>query len=171
MPAPIVDLGEDITICVNHSIILDATTAGATSYLWTPGAYTTPTIEVDSTGVGAGTITYSCLVTNASDCQGEDDIMITFDPCTTIGEMGDGLSISVYPNPASTILNINLSGISESVGYTLLNYQGSVVYHETIGQLNGYSTRQLEISEYARGIYYLRLKTNDEVMIKKVVIR
>ncbi|MCF8367096.1 MAG: T9SS type A sorting domain-containing protein [Bacteroidales bacterium] len=171
MPAPVVDLGEDVTICANHTITLDATTAGATSYLWTPGGYTTPTIEVDSTGVGMGSVIYSVLVTNANDCTGESDIEIVFDPCLGIDEMNGELNLSVYPNPASSILNINISGISESVEYTLLNYQGSKVYNERIGQLNGFSNRQLEISDYASGIYYLRLKTNDDVIIRKVVIR
>jgi len=171
MPAPEVDLGEDVTICANHTLVLDATTAGATSYLWTPGGYTTPSIEVDSTGTSIGYITYSVVVTNANDCEGESDIEIYFDPCVSIGDIDKEIKLSVYPNPASTILNINLSGMSESVEFTLLNYQGSEVYRERVGQLNGYSTRQLEIGEYARGIYYLKLKTNDDVMIQKVVIR
>ena len=171
LPAPAVDLGDDITLCAHQSVTLDATTAGATSYLWTPGGYTTPTIIVDSTGVGIGSIIYSVVVTNANDCEGESDIEIVFDPCTAIDELSDGLSLSVYPNPASTLLNINFSGISQSVEYTLLNYQGSEVYHEKVGQLNGYVTRQIGISEYARGIYYLKVKSNDDVKIKKVVIR
>ncbi len=171
IPAPEVDLGEDLTICANHTLVLDATTPGAVSYLWTPGGYTTPSIEIDSTGTGIGYVTYSVVVTNASNCEGESDIEIYFDPCVSIGDIDQEIKLSVYPNPASTILNINLSGMSESVEFTLLNYQGSEVYRERVGQLNGYSTRQLEIGEYARGIYYLRLKTNDDVMIKKVVIR
>lgn len=171
MAAPQPDLGEDATICVNHTITLDATCPDAVSYLWTPGGYTTPTIEVDSTGVGAGEIVYSVVVTNSNDCDGTDEISIVFDPCTSVGEISDELRLSVYPNPASTLLNINLSGISQSVEYRLLNYQGSEVYRKEIGELNGYSTQQLDISGYASGIYYLRLKTSDEVIIKKVVIK
>ncbi len=171
MPAPVVDLGEDVTICCNHTLVLDATTAGAVSYLWTPGGYTTPTIMIDSAGTGIGYVTYNVVVTNASDCEGESDIEIYFDPCVSVGELDEEVKLSVYPNPASTVLNINLSGISESVEYTLLNYQGSEVYQQRVGQLNGYANKQLNISEYARGIYYLRLRTNEEVMIKKVVIK
>lgn len=168
---PEVDLGEDITICVNHTTILDATTPGAISYLWTPGNYTTPSIEIDSTGVGAGTITYTCVVSVASDCDGEASVNVTFDPCTGFEEYSDELILSIFPNPASKVLNINLTGASESVEYTLLNYQGSQVYSQKIGQLNGLVTHQLNIDEYASGIYYLRLKTNDEIIIRKVVIK
>lgn len=171
MAAPEPDLGEDMTICVNHTVTLDATCPDATSYLWTPGGYTTPTIEVDSTGVGAGEITYTVLVTNSNDCETEDEITIMFDPCTGISEFSDELTLSVFPNPASTVLNINLSGVSESLEYRLLNYQGSEVYREEIGHLNGFTSQQIEIGNYASGIYYLRLKSNEEVIIKKIVIK
>jgi hypothetical protein len=171
MAAPEVDLGEDVTICANHTIILDATTPDAVSYLWTPGGYTTPTIEVDSTGVGIGSVTYSVVVTNSNECEGESGITITFDPCLSITDADNNFKWSVYPNPASTVLNINLSGISESVEYSLLNYQGGEVYRKEIGKLNGFASQQLNISEYASGIYYLCLRTSDEVIIKKIVIK
>jgi hypothetical protein len=168
---PEVDLGEDVTICANQSIILDATTPDAISYLWTPGGYTTPTIEVDSTGVGIGAIVYSVVVTNANECEGTDEIEVYFDPCASVTEIGKGLNLLVYPNPASSVLNINLSGTSESVEYSLLNYQGGEVYRRRIGAVNGESNHQLEIGNYAGGIYYLRIKTNSDVVIRKVVIR
>nr|NQU93034.1 hypothetical protein [Bacteroidota bacterium] len=40
LPAPQVDLGDDISVCADQTVLLDATTPGAVSYLWTPGAYT-----------------------------------------------------------------------------------------------------------------------------------
>jgi hypothetical protein len=171
MASPEPDLGEDMTVCVNHTVTLDATCPDATSYLWSPGGYTTPTIEVDSTGVGAGEITYTVMVTNNNECYTEDEITIMFDPCTGISEFNDELTLTVFPNPASTVLNINLSGVSESVEYRLLNYQGSEVYREEIGHLNGFTSQQIEIGDYASGIYYLRLKSDEEVIIKKIVIK
>jgi hypothetical protein len=169
--APQVDLGEDVTVCANQSIILDATTPGATSYLWTPGGYTTPTIEVDSTGVGFGTIVYSVVVTNANECEGLDEIEIYFDPCASVTEIGSGLDMLVYPNPASSVLNINLSGVSEAVEYSLLNYQGGEVYTQYVGDVNGEVNHQLQIGNYASGIYYLRIKTNNNIAIRKIVIK
>jgi hypothetical protein len=171
LPAPQVDLGEDISVCADQTVVLDATTPDAVGYYWMPGGFTTPTIEVDSTGVGFGSVSYSVIVTNADDCDGEDEIIVTFDDCTGVGNAVDGFNLSVYPNPASTVLNINISGLSASVEYQLLNYQGLEVYSRNIGQLNGFVSHQLDLAEYAAGIYYLRLKTNDEVIIRKVIIR
>jgi hypothetical protein len=168
---PQVDLGEDQIVCADQTVILDATTPDAISYLWTPGGYTTPTIQVDSTGVGLGSITYSVVVTNANNCEGEDSVIITFDPCIGISEIGDNLSLTIYPNPARNVLNITLNGISESVEYTLLNYQGQHVYNREIGRLDGPVSHQVELGDFAPGIYYLRLNTSEEVIIRKIVIQ
>ncbi|MCK9269135.1 MAG: C25 family cysteine peptidase [Bacteroidales bacterium] len=168
---PAVDLGDDITVCANHTAVIDGTTAGAVSYLWTPGGYTTPVIEVDTTGVGIGTITFNLKVTNANDCVGEDDITVIFDPCVNLDELGNTFRLVVYPNPASTVLNINITGAATTVRFKLLNYQGSAVYNDVIGKLSGFATQQLDISGYAAGIYYLRVETDQNVTIRKVVIK
>ncbi|MDD3527812.1 MAG: GEVED domain-containing protein, partial [Bacteroidales bacterium] len=89
---------------------------------------------------------------------------------TGIGKY-DTEDLSIYPNPASTVLNISITGAASSARYTLLNYQGSTVYTHEIGELSGFAVQQLDISEYAAGIYYLRLETDQNVTIRKVVIK
>jgi hypothetical protein len=79
--APDVDLGEDIIVCGDETVVLDATTPGAVSYLWTPGGYTTPVIEVDTTGIGYGLIVYNAEVTSAQGCIGVNEITIIFETC------------------------------------------------------------------------------------------
>ncbi|NCC74077.1 MAG: T9SS type A sorting domain-containing protein, partial [Sphingobacteriia bacterium] len=168
---PVVDLGEDQSVCADQSVVLDATTPNAASYLWTPGGYTTPIIEVDSTGIGYGAITYICEVTDNNGCVGEDDVEITFVSCIGISEINNNLSLFIYPNPATNQLSITLKGFSESVDYTLLNYQGQNVYNKYIGQLQGTTSETIQLTDFAPGIYYLRLNTSEEVIIKKVVIQ
>ncbi|RYD98426.1 MAG: PKD domain-containing protein [Sphingobacteriales bacterium] len=63
-PLPVVDLGEDTTICQNATITLDAQNAGA-GYLWNTGA-TTQTINVDQAG------SYNVVVTNQYGCVAGD---------------------------------------------------------------------------------------------------
>ncbi len=63
-PIPVVSLGEDQSICLGDSVILDAG-AGLASYLWNTGD-TTQTITVDVTGE------YSVLVTTEFGCTAND---------------------------------------------------------------------------------------------------
>ncbi len=64
VPLPVVDLGEDTTICQNTTITLDAQNTGA-DYLWNTGA-TTQTLDVNQAGI------YEVVVTNAQGCVSSD---------------------------------------------------------------------------------------------------
>ncbi|MCB9236093.1 MAG: T9SS type A sorting domain-containing protein [Bacteroidia bacterium] len=67
-PNPVVDLGNDTTICVVDSLTLDAGNSGA-SFAWNTGA-TSQTITVNSPG------TYSVVVTDSHSCQGTDAFVL-----------------------------------------------------------------------------------------------
>ncbi|MBE0662500.1 MAG: T9SS type A sorting domain-containing protein [Bacteroidales bacterium] len=169
--APVVNLGNDTIICVNHSIMLDATIPNGFSYLWMPGGQTTPTILVDSTGVGIGVQTYSVTVFDINGCMADASISVTFDACTFIADFSSDLSVLVYPNPAASSLNIGLQGKASNVSFTLLNHHGQVVFGNVVGNLAGTSNYQINVSNYAKGIYYLRLNTEKDVLIRKIIIQ
>jgi gliding motility-associated-like protein len=72
--APTLELGGDTSFCAGGTVALDASTPGATAYLWSTGA-TTPAIQVSTTG------TYSVTVTA---------------PCATLS---DAVAVDVLPAP------------------------------------------------------------------------
>lgn len=75
-PLPIVDLGNDTTICQNAVITLDAENGGA-DYLWNTGA-TTQTIDVDQAGSYNVEVTnqYGCVANDSKDVAVYDQISI-----------------------------------------------------------------------------------------------
>lgn len=68
IPAPIVNLGQDTTLCQNQTVTLNAGNPGLT-YLWSTGA-TTQTIIADSTA------SYSVTVSNGN-CVAKDTIIVS----------------------------------------------------------------------------------------------
>ena len=66
---PVVDLGEDVTICVGPALTLDASNTGA-SYLWNDNS-TSQTLSVSITGL------YSVTVTDVNFCTSQDEISVT----------------------------------------------------------------------------------------------
>jgi gliding motility-associated-like protein len=68
-PLPIFNLGVDSAICVGDSLMLNASVANATAYLWSTGA-TTPTIKVNSVGI------FWCEVSIGS-CTFRDSLSVT----------------------------------------------------------------------------------------------
>lgn len=70
LPAPLVELGNDTTLCTGDELLLDVAQAGA-SYLWNTGAGT-PDLAVSTAD------TYSVTVTSANGCSTTDAIVVDF---------------------------------------------------------------------------------------------
>lgn len=166
---PVLELGNDTIICSYATITLDATIQNGISYLWNPGGETTATITVDSTGVGLDSQTYSVIATDENGCVVEDEITVTFDICSGLNEQK--MAVNIYPNPASKLVNLAIRGNASHLEYTLLNYQGKEIFKEDCGSFSGSEIKQINLSNYAKGIYYLRLNTGDTVSIHKIVIQ
>ena len=75
IPSPVVNLGNDTSICATGTLTLNATNAGA-GYSWNTGA-TTPTINVTAAG------TYRVTVTGSNGCIKRDTIIVTLKPTPT----------------------------------------------------------------------------------------
>ncbi|MDB2656473.1 gliding motility-associated C-terminal domain-containing protein [Crocinitomicaceae bacterium] len=71
---PILDLGEDISLCDSATITLDGTVAGASGYLWSPNGAISPSIDAVP-GVYQLTVTYQT-------CEIRDTIIIAVEPYT-----------------------------------------------------------------------------------------
>lgn len=79
-----------------------------------------------------------------------------------IGEHETLEDIVVFPNPAKGIINISTQRHIKSLSlYTIL---GVKVLH-TVG------SKQLDVSQYAKGLYVLKIKTDHGQVTKKIVIK
>ena len=71
-------------------------------------------------------------------------------------------SISVYPNPANSMLNI---ASTERCDYRLINSTGQEV---AVGSTQG--LKQINVSNLPKGIYFLHLSTGSKVNTQKIVV-
>jgi hypothetical protein len=81
------------------------------------------------------------------------------------------ISSDVYPNPASTVVNLNfeLKNIQD-VNMELFDTKGNVVKQEVYyGLSNGSNKRSISIADLPDGIYILRLSSDKIAFTKKVV--
>jgi hypothetical protein len=153
---------------------------GAVSYGTPFGHYYTLHLMGGTYNVICNAIGYQSVTTNGITIENGGTTTVNFyliaadnyeeGTTTGIGKT-DNEGLSIYPNPASTVLNINITNSSTSLRYTLLNYQGSTVHSDVIDNPSGFATQQLDVSTYAAGIYYLRIETDQNVIIRKVVIK
>ncbi|MEI6524302.1 MAG: T9SS type A sorting domain-containing protein [Bacteroidota bacterium] len=80
---------------------------------------------------------------------------------------GQKTNINVYPNPATNVLNIVLPNSSNYASFEFIEITGKVILH---GQLNN-SLNSIDINQYCKGIYFLKVKISEqEIITKKIII-
>jgi hypothetical protein len=160
-----------------------AAVAGASSYAWTAptGATvvsgqgtTSVSITYNSSFTASGNVSVKAisacgtsaprtlLVQRKPHCNGARPVAETFDINS---------SLSLYPNPAHD--NIAVQFYSEqSSSYTIRisDYTGRVVFTNTAVSAEGENVLNINLTGYARGVYFLQLDNGSEKVPRKIVV-
>jgi len=81
---------------------------------------------------------------------------------TGINEMISSLNISVYPNPASDIITINIA-ISATI--EIFNMEGQIIKRLKVKD----DKTDIDISDFASGVYIIRAQTDSGITTKKFI--
>ena len=108
-----------------------------------------------------GVYTYSVVATNGEGLYSAPRY-VTVNVGTVDVEEMDIQSFGIYPNPANNTLNI--SGEAE-YSYVMFNGMGQMVANG-----NGQGLSQINVSDMAKGVYFLRITTGTQVRVEKVVV-
>ena len=85
---------------------------------------------------------------------------------------GDDKTLLLYPNPSTGIVHLTINNLQgKKVQLSVLNVIGSVMYRETLTEMNDRYTKMLDLSKFANGLYYVRLEANNTSQMCKLVIR
>lgn len=84
----------------------------------------------------------------------------------------DDKTLVVYPNPSTGIVHLTISGLEgRKVEVSVLNVIGTVLYRESLSELNERYTKTLDLSRFANGLYYVKLEADNASQLCKLVIR
>ncbi len=155
---------EQDTICLNESLNLSVEVYGGTgdyTYSWTPAELLDDAESQNpvATPTEAGEVTFTVTVDDGLETV-EASVTILVKDCISVEENILN-NVSIYPNPAEDFIMIN----SENVEFAeVIDIYGRVI---TASEING-ETR-IDMSNFANGIYYVRLHSNGETAVQKVV--
>ena len=136
-------------------VTLDAG-AGYIGYLWSTNQ-STQTIDVYQEG------TYTCTVTNANGCRGEDDVEALIEVAGISNINGNDEGIRLWPNPTADYIQIETTeALLEISGFEILDLKGSVVRSGVLPNDNDEPVI-IDVSELEGSSYLIRLYTSDGV--------
>ncbi|MBN4062154.1 MAG: hypothetical protein COA57_13430 [Flavobacteriales bacterium] len=74
-------------------------------------------------------------------------------------------NVQIYPNPNSGTFTLSLQTENEASVY-VMDVLGEIIYQS---QLNYSTTHQIDLSNHPKGIYFVKVVSGDEIIVKKVV--
>ena len=81
------------------------------------------------------------------------------------------LSIEMYPNPASSELNLNIPALNAgSAKITIINALGQMVYSNTASVQMGDNHMSIDVKDFANGVYNVMIDTKESSVVKKLTI-
>jgi hypothetical protein len=167
---PLVDLGKDTVACANTAVVLNATYPTAASYLWLPSNKTTPSITVDSAGIGLHSQKVVAIVTDNNGCAGKDSVTVAFKVCGGINEL-PGVSMAIYPNPNNGLFSLQVTTAEpQKFDLEVTTQAGIIQFSKTGFGVNGNATEKIDLSALPQGAYILTLSNGSGKLVRKIVI-
>ncbi len=80
-------------------------------------------------------------------------------------------SLSVYPNPASTEVNVSFEAKNGNYSVKLIDLQGRVIANQNLSNLSGTQVISIPTSTVAKGSYIVSITSNGMTSTKSVVIK
>jgi hypothetical protein len=128
-------------------------------YLWSPGGQTTQTIM----GLLPGD--YSVCITNAGGCTTCDSINISL--ATAVNNQDLLNTIYIFPNPVTHFLKLKIeSNGALKTEVSITNILGLKTFTKKL-EVQSFYEEEISVEHLPIGIYYLVIKTNEQVLTKK----
>ena len=86
---------------------------------------------------------------------------------TEVNNLAEGFDFEIFPNPASSYVQVVLKSAKNSVHYEIINYSGTRIKE---GSHTGESNFKIDLSGLYTGLYLLRVEFNNRIVIKKIII-
>ena len=136
---------------------------------WTTVAATGTTLTATVNNLTAETAyEYKAFATTASGTVEGQVMNFTTLAASGLADIESGISAIIYPNPAKDKATLRLSGLTTTAKVIISDLQGRIIQTDDIQA--GVETYELNTSNYASGVYYIRIVSGDKVNTQKLIV-
>jgi PKD repeat protein len=90
---------------------------------------------------------------------------------TGVEELPEGQSLSIAPNPSNGQFALTFSSTTnQNVNISLLNVNGQVIAEDYLGNVSGSVKRAYDYSQLSKGVYMIRIVTNENVITRRIIL-
>ncbi len=156
---PTPELGNDTTIYDCDTIYLDA--GNYTSYKWNTGQ-TTRKLMVTKANL------YEVTVTDINTCRGIDDKSVKTKVCNKSVNSIKIPGLIIKPNPATNKLKIEWLANQKEASIVIYDIHGKIVLNQKA--IPGLGLYNFEVSDWSRGLYYVKVTTSASSQTIKIIL-
>ena len=136
---------------------------------WTTVSATGTTLTATVNNLTAETAyEYKAFATTASETVEGEVMNFTTLAASGLADIENGISAIVYPNPAKDKAMLRLSGLTTTAKVIISDLQGRIILTDDIQA--GVETYELNTSNYASGVYYIRIVSGNNVNTQKLIV-
>ena len=136
---------------------------------WTTVSATGTTLTATVNNLTAETAyEYKAFATTASETVEGEVMNFTTLAASGLADIENGISAIVYPNPAKDKAMLRLSGLTTTAKVIISDLQGRIILTDDIQA--GVETYELNTSNYASGVYYIRIVSGNKVNTQKLIV-
>jgi len=164
-PAVIDDVNHTVTVVVNEGTSLDALVA---TFTLSPGASAKIGAVDQESGVTENNFTDPVIYTvTAEDGTTTKDWTVTVSVYVGIEDV-ENSALAIYPNPNNGRFTLDFSDIYGKVNYQIYDTKGSIIISDDF-VANGSAIKEVSLN-IAPGVYYVKLITETQSLIEKLVV-
>lgn len=166
-PSFTVTVSDDVTIASGETTTLTSSAPGGVTYSWSPTTGLTDPGDATTDASPTVTTTYTVTVTDADGCENFESVTVTVDGVLGATDL-ENASIKLHPNPTTGLIYVTNSGTDEPFRLEIYTTEGKQVYTSEGLNLNG--NEPIDLSNLARGVYFVKISTRENQFQEKVVL-
>ncbi|MCC9166474.1 T9SS type A sorting domain-containing protein [Pontibacter harenae] len=84
----------------------------------------------------------------------------------------EGDSISIYPNPNNGIFTVSFTNDeARKAELRIMNVIGNEIFYEVLNKQGAAFTTTVNLNAFAKGLYYVKLETDNYSTVRRVVVK